>query len=236
MLSRFCAIAALFLAIAGCSEPVSRDQTQAAGRGGILVMGDSMLAAHALSGRSVPDVLERRLGRPVTDRAVVGARMIYRLPISGAAGMSIPKQFRAGNWDWVVINGGGNDLWLGCGCSGCERRLDRLAGRAGTPEGEIPALIARLRRTGARVVWVGYLRSPGRGSPIESCRDEGEELERRIAAFADRDAGVVFVSLADLVPHGDASFHAFDMIHPSVKGSAAIADRILAVLAGASPR
>lgn len=39
--------------------------------------------------------------------------------------------------------------------------------------------------------------------------------------------GVHFLSNADLVPHGDKSFHAFDMIHPSIKGSKAIAARVV---------
>jgi acyl-CoA thioesterase-1 len=34
-----------------------------------------------------------------------------------------------------------------------------------------------------------------------------------------------------LVPHGDRSFHASDMIHPSAKGSAAAAQRIARVIA-----
>lgn len=219
-------IAAIGVAtLVGCTEPVSKDNGSR-----ILMMGDSMLASNSLSGRSVAGVLERALGVPVTDRSVMGARMIYRLPISGAAGLNIPKQFREGNWEYVVINGGGNDLWLGCGCRACERKLDKLADGDGGAKGAIPSLIGRLRASGARVVWVGYLRSPGVGSPIESCKDEGDELERRIAALAEQDEGVTFVSLADMVPYGDRSYHAIDMIHPSAKGSAAIAERVLAAL------
>lgn len=48
--------------------------------------------------------------------------------------------------------------------------------------------------------------------------------------MAARDSGVHFISLADLVPHGDRSYHAADMIHPSVKASRAIAARIAAVI------
>ena len=48
--------------------------------------------------------------------------------------------------------------------------------------------------------------------------------------MAARDAGVTFVSIADLVPDGDSSYFAIDMIHPSVKGSRAIADRIAGVI------
>ncbi|MEM6619757.1 MAG: SGNH/GDSL hydrolase family protein [Pseudomonadota bacterium] len=219
----FLALMGLALALAGCTEQVTKDATSR-----ILVMGDSMLASHGASGRAVADVLERELGQEVTDRSVLGARIIYRLPISGAAGLNIAKQYRDGPWDWVVLNGGGNDLWLGCGCHACDRRLNRLARDGG--QGEIPDLIRRLRDTGARVLYVGYLRSPGSGSPIESCKDEGDTLEARMAAFAAATPGVTYVSLQDLVPHGDRSFHGLDMIHPSVKGSAAIAGRIAAAI------
>ena len=214
----------LCLLLTGCTESVSRDSSAR-----ILTMGDSLLASHGMSGNAVSDVLERALGRPVIDRSVMGARIIYHLPVSGSAGLNIAKQFRAGDWDWVVLNGGGNDLWLGCGCIVCKGKLDRLARKDGRG-GEIPSLVQKIRKTGAKVVYVGYLRSPGLGSPIEHCRDEGDELEDRLAKFAAFDEGVYMVSLKDMIPHGDRSFHAADMIHPSRKGSAAIAARVADVI------
>jgi hypothetical protein len=83
-----------------------------------------------------------------------------------------------------------------------------------------------LRGTGAQVIYVGYLRSPGVGSPIEHCHDDGNELEHRVSALSKIDKGLHFVSLADLVPNGDRSFHAMDMIHPSLKASAMIGERL----------
>ncbi len=191
----------------------------------VLTMGDSLMATHGLGHRAVPDAIRRTLGATVVDRSVMGARMIYGLPISGALGFSIPKQYRPGKWDWIVLNGGGNDLWLGCGCNRCARKLNRLIAPDGKA-GAIPRLLSRLRRTGARVIYVGYLRSPGVGSPIEACKDEGDELEGRIQSFAKTDNGVFFLSLAHMVPYGDRSYHAFDMIHPSLKASREIGQRI----------
>lgn len=196
----------------------------------ILVIGDSMLAAHRISGRAVSDTVERATGIRVKDNSVLGARIIYRLPISGSLGLNIGRQYRKGNWDWVIINGGGNDLWLGCGCNRCERKLNQLAAKNGSGAGEIPKLIRKARSSGAKVIYVGYLRSPGAGSPIEHCRDEGDELERRVKAFADTDRSVFHVSLRDLVPNGDRSFHGADMIHPSLKGSREIGKRIARVI------
>ena len=195
----------------------------------ILLMGDSLMAVHHGQGRAVSHSVEKHLGEQVIDRSVLGARMIYALPISGAAGLNIPKQYRAGEWDWVILNGGGNDLWLGCGCFACRNKMERLISKDGR-KGVIPGLVSKLRQDGAQVLYVGYLRSPGLGSPIEYCKDEGDEFEARVQELAGLDAGVHFLSLADLVPHGDRSFHAIDMIHPSVKASHEIGKRIAAVI------
>ncbi len=217
------------LAMAATALIISAVSVQAKEPLRILVLGDSLMTTHAMTNQAVPDALERDLGAQVKSRAFSGARFRYLMPITGALGMNISKQYRKGPWDWVVINGGGNDLWLGCGCTRCTRRLNKLISPDGT-SGEIPALVSKARRDGAKVAYVGYLRSPGMWSPIENCKDEGDALEARISVMAQRDHGVSFVSLADMVPTGDRSFHAADMIHPSVKGSKAAADRIARVV------
>lgn len=196
----------------------------------ILVMGDSMLAAHRISARGVSNTIARALKAKVRDQSLVGARIIYNLPITGALGMDIRRQYRAGPWDWIVVNGGGNDLWMGCGCTRCQRKMNRLINREGTG-GEIPKLLMKLRKTGAQVIYVGYLRSPGMGSPIEHCRDDGDELERRAGLFAGMVEGIHFLSIAQMVPDGDSSFHAVDMIHPSLKGSREIGLRVARLIA-----
>ncbi|GHF51565.1 SGNH/GDSL hydrolase family protein [Seohaeicola zhoushanensis] len=231
MKTRLVALLAVVLAlVTGCGEPMT-------GRGAnarILAMGDSMLAWNRSGEQAIADEVEQILHQPVIDRSVVGAHVIYELPISGKLGMKIVNQYRSGDWDWVILNGGGNDLWLGCGCAFCDRRLDRLVAPDGQ-SGDIVNMVSMLRSTGARVVYVGYLRSPGFGSPIEHCRDEGRELDARLARMAAQDSGTYFVSLEDLVPYGDKSFHDFDHIHPSVKGSAEIAARVAKVIAEAGP-
>jgi lysophospholipase L1-like esterase len=221
-LTRLCA-ALLLLGVTAVSPGATEAQAR------ILAIGDSMLAANSQAGRSVAANLERLLGERVKDHSVPGAHMIYRLPITGAMGMSIPKQFRGAGYDVVVVNGGGNDLWLGCGCVRCERRLDKLIVREGN-RGALPQLFAQILNSGAQVVYVGYLRSPGIHTPIENCKDEGDELEARIARLAGRVRGLHYVSLQDLVPHGDRSYFAFDGIHPSAKASQLIAHRVATTL------
>lgn len=192
----------------------------------VLVMGDSMMAWNQPSGNSVADSIEASPGFAVTDRSVSAASYFHALPISGSLGLRLSAQFRPGSWDWVVLNGGGNDLLFGCGCGKCDRILDRLVSKDGR-RGEIPDLVARVLKSGAKVLYVGYLRNPGIPSPIRSCRPAGNELDRRLAIMAKTRAGVTFLPMADLVPNGDRSFHAVDMIHPSIKGSRNIAARIL---------
>lgn len=222
MLRVFGLIALIALLI---SAPVARADTPLR----VLVMGDSFMTSNGSRQKSVPHVLSNLLGTRVKSTAVTGARHLYALPVTGALGLNISKQYRRGNWDVVVMNGGGNDLWLGCGCGKCTRKMARMISGDGQ-RGVIPEVIARARRTGARVIYVGYLRSPGRGSLIDACKTLGDTLERRIARLAATDSGLTFVSLADMVPFGDLSFHANDRIHPSPKGSAAAAERIMAAI------
>lgn len=229
MIRRMIATALLALGLTG-SPALAQGQDEPR----ILVMGDSLMAMHKLTGRAVSATLRRMTGARVTDRAIGGARYFYRLPISGAIGLNIRQQYQPGDWDWVVLSGGGNDLWLGCGCNRCERRMDRMISRDGR-RGVIPGLLSRLRHDGARVIYVGYLRTPGVNSPIEHCADEGDEFDRRMARLAALDRGLHFVPLSDMVPHGDLSYHAIDRIHPSVKASREIGARVARIISAEAP-
>lgn len=244
------------LSLTGCADPVSRNETAVVSTSGvakvvpaantpaastqdtpsrsaqtprILAMGDSLMAWHSVGGASISHAVARELGEPVANHSVGGARVLYNLPVSGAMGMKIAKQYREGDWDWVVLNGGGNDLWFGCGCGSCDAKMDKMISEDGR-RGAIPYMVNTLRQTGAQVAYVGYLRSPGVWSPIEGCRDDGDRLEARIAKLARLMPEMHFVSLADLVPHGDRSYHGADMIHPSVKASREIGLRVAKVI------
>jgi hypothetical protein len=213
----------------GCGEPAGEEKGAR-----ILMLGDSMFASNRAGAAGVADGIETELQTRVLDRSVFGARYFHPLPVSGAAGMRLSAQYREGDWDFVVLNGGGNDLLLGCGCGPCGGMLDRLV----TPDGRggaIPAHVARIRAGGARVIYAGYLRNPGMMTPIKHCGPAGNELDRRLALMAGFDAGVTFLAMADLVPYRDASFHGLDRIHPSAKGSREIARRIAAAIRATGP-
>nr|WP_256474152.1 SGNH/GDSL hydrolase family protein [Lutimaribacter sp. EGI FJ00013] len=223
---------ALAVAAPGAAQGVDRAPQPDAR---IIAIGDSLMSWNTLSGHSIPQVVARALKEPVESRAVSGAHMIYNLPMTGAMGMRISSQFGRDAPDWVVMTGGGNDLWLGCGCSRCQRRMDRMVSADGR-SGEVPKLVKRIRATGAQVVFVGYLRSPGWNSVIDGCRNEGDAFEARLNVMARQIEGVHFLSNADLVPSGDRSFHAPDGIHPSIKGSTAIGNRVAALIRKLDPR
>lgn len=223
-------VASMFLA--GCSETLPDPNAATVTRAAtprILAMGDSMLAWHRVSKLAISDELERQLATPVVDRSIAAARFNYILPISGALGLNISKQYRDDNWDWVVLNGGGNDLWFGCGCVACDGTLDKLISPDAV-SGKIPDLVSRIRRDGARVVYVGYLHSPGAFSIVDHCKDEATELENRLAGLASKQNGFYFLRLSKLVPKGDRSFHSTDMIHPSVKASKIVGDLIAGII------
>ena len=202
------------LVLTACTEAVP-ENTNAR----VLVMGDSLMAVNRPSGMSVASALEQQLGEEVIDRAVIGAGII-----GPEEGRGIGGQYVSRAWDWVVLNGYGNDLLWGCGCGACGPRMDRLVSEDGM-RGAIPELVARLREDGARVIYTGYLRTPGFASPVEACVALGDEMDRRLGLMAASDPGVYFLSLADVVPDGDQSFHGADRVHPSPKGSVAIAAR-----------
>lgn len=206
----------LLLALSGCTEAVTRSDNSR-----ILMMGDSMFAWQKVSGRSVADTIEVQLGEPVTDRSVIGARFNYILPVTGALGLNISKQYLPGNWNWIILNGGGNDLWFGCGCISCVGTIDYLISEDAR-SGIVPDLVHRLRSSGARVVFVGYLHSPGVTSIVDSCKDEDIVYEERVAKLAANYDGIYYLPLSRLVPVGDRSYHAFDVIHPSLKGAETI--------------
>ncbi|WP_299905982.1 SGNH/GDSL hydrolase family protein [uncultured Paracoccus sp.] len=221
----------LLLCLLALTACMSAPPGASTGPARILVIGDSLMAWNRLRGASVAKALSAQLGEPVRDNSVSGA--VHDLggkPAAQGSHATIARQYRSGNWDWVVMDGGGNNLLFGCGCSDCGPQLDALISADAT-QGAIPRLVAQIRADGAQVIHTGYLRSPGFTSPIEHCGPIGDELDRRLARLDARDPGMVFLRLSDLVPTpGDTSYHALDRIHPSAKGSAAIAARIAAMI------
>jgi len=219
MLRKLISLASL-LFVLGCAEQVQRQEAAP-----ILLVGDSMFAMNKSTKGGVGDAIEAALGLQVIDRSVPGASYLLSTPGPGATGLNVTSQYRSGPWKVIVVNGGGNDLLFGCGCGSCAKVLDQLISADGT-HGAIPEFVASLRKSGARVVYAGYMRNPGTFTPIKGCGPAGNELDRRLMLLDALDPGVDFVPMADLVPYGSTSYHKIDRIHPSRTGSREIGLRI----------
>ncbi|MCR8827474.1 SGNH/GDSL hydrolase family protein [Pseudosulfitobacter koreensis] len=188
----------------------------------IVVAGDSVMAWNRAAGASVADVLQERLGAPVGDVSLSLAQVA-----GGRGPLNIPAQLDGVRADWVVLNGGSNDLSGGCDCSDCGAVLDRLISQDGT-QGAIPALVADLRARGSNVIWADYYTSPRYAGT--TCEPPYRVLEERVARMAQADPGVTLVDMDDVFRPDDPSLFAADRLHPSRKGSARIAAQIAPLL------
>ena len=207
------AVLLIVTGLSACTDTAPR------GGGDILVLGDSIMAWNG--GRSIPDVIANQTGRSVTSRAVPGAQFDNGSTIASAVGFDIQQQFPGGRWNWVVVNGGANDLSADCGCGACGASVNALIAPDGQ-SGSIPAFLQRLRaQTGAKIMWMGYYAGSGSGS-FAGCRDDLVEIESRIATFAAGRPGIHFIDSEDVIDRGDRGLFAGDNVHPSARGSARI--------------
>ena len=191
----------------------------------IVVSGDSVFSWNRTGNAAVADQLAAQLGEPVADVSFPFAQVAGR---RGA--LNIPSQLEGLHVDWVVLNGGANDLNANCGCSDCGPTLDRLISVDGT-SGAIPALVADLRGRGSQVIWADYYTSPRFSG--SSCEAPYQLLEDRLARMANADTGVTLVDMDDVFRPDDLSLFAADRTHPSEAGSARIAWLVAAALARA---
>jgi lysophospholipase L1-like esterase len=220
-----------FLALpCGCgpgfgARPCSADDAS------ILVTGDSILAYHADSCGSVADVASEALGRPIHNAARSGARVS---PGPTWLWGDIREQVTPGDWDWVVVEGGIDDLLGDCECGGCTDVLDELVSADGA-RGEVPALVDQALADGARVALVGYydpfLNARGGYGACGAALDTLRTRYRHIAAQRD---GVIVVEPQDVMsPDDTPDAYLPDGIHPSREGSARLGLQLAEAIAAA---
>jgi len=168
----------------------------------ILVIGDSVMWWNSESGASVADGISASLGEPVINLAVPGAAISHPDPAMAVEGLDIRAQYRDRDWQWVVVEGGANDLGDEGGARGCAVVLDELVSEDGR-RGEIPDLVGRIRSTGARVVTMGYYDLPSAAASDGYCGETLTTLTQRIESMASHDPDVLFVPMADVVSPTD---------------------------------
>lgn len=222
----------LSVAAAGCSNTVANEAapTTIADKVTILAIGDSILEWNVWTGESIPEVIGELLDRPVINAAVGGAHFSNPDPAAAVGGLDIRMQYVEGDWDWVVVDGGVNDLHNDCGCGACEDVLDDLVSADGR-SGEIPDFVNGLVDAGDQVLFMGYYGVPSDAEfGFDRCVDEATEHGRRLLAMTAAIEGAWFVSAGDVVSADNRPAYAEDLLHPSPAGSRLIAEHIAAAI------
>ena len=216
---------------ASCSAAATEEIAEtAAGEPAILALGDSMFEWNVSTGESIPEVIGDVLDRPVLNAAVGGAHFSDATPVDGGEASDIRAQYVRGDWAWVVLEGGANDLHDDCGCGACAKVLDDLVSADGRT-GEIPDFVRTLAADGTRVMVVGYYAVPSDAEfGFDRCVDEVAEQGRRLQAMAAAFEGVWFVSAADVVTADERGAYAQDRVHPSPVGARLIGEHVAATI------
>lgn len=198
-----------------------------AGDARILAVGDSVLAWNHRYCQSIPDWAAMAAGRPVRNEAENGAGLVG----------DVPYQYRSGDWDWVIVDGGANDVNWACPGPACAERMDRLVSKDGST-GVMAELVDRARADGARVILLRYYEVPGGawyGFP--GVHDEILEIGERYARLAASRDGVVLLDLRTLMSPDHPRAYAFDRVHPDPRSARRIGAVIARIVAAdAVPR
>lgn len=197
----------------------------------LLAIGDSVFAWRMRTCQTVPDVAANKLERSLRHKAVNGARLT-------GGEFAIVDQYEPGPWEWVIVDGGGNDLNNECECGvDCDRVLDELVSEDGTT-GEWPALIERITQDGARVAVYGYFRiDESARYDFDECIAELDVLHARQQTMASLHDDVIFVDARRVVsPESTPEAYAFDNVHPSEKGALLVGELIAQEIAKAEAK
>lgn len=193
-----------------------------------------MFAWNRTRGSGVGRHLADALQTGVDDRSISGAHVNVTGPDAENPKRSIIAQYESGPWDWVVINGGANDLLFECGCGRCERTMKDLI-TANSREGAIVDLVKRARADGAKVMLVGYHAGQAGGHYFIGCRPNITKLVQRELALARTTDGVHMVRAREALDSTNPAHFYFDRVHPSKLGSKLIADLIAAEIRRVDP-
>ena len=162
---------------------------------------------------SIPEQVGEKLGKMLTTLAISGSMM------STGEDWSIPNQYFARDWEWVILDGGANDLNELCGCGPCEAVQQDLAQA-------YQDLIGSIRAEGSRVVIWGYYGISPDAPEFGNCNEAIDQLSQMQLNLANSDDGVLWVNGKSDITGEDSSYYDDDLIHPSLKGSEQIAEQI----------
>ncbi|MGB0591816.1 MAG: SGNH/GDSL hydrolase family protein [Myxococcota bacterium] len=221
-------LSAFALFFVGCGD----DSTPGDGAVGdlrILAMGDSALDFNgdASTVDQLREVLDdQEAGALVVQAAVGGATLGCGDVGFGQEDNCIPPQYEEGEWDWVLLSGGANDILD----SGCELETDALINEGGDA-GLMVDVIDDLVEMGHKVLLYGYFLPLDPEGETASC-DRLVTLLARYRALAEAHSDVVYVDAGAVVQRTQPAYYADD-IHPSPEGSRVIAEHIAQALQAA---
>ena len=180
--------------------------------GRIQAIGDSFLDFYSDEEASIPHVVGNELSMEVQNNSVSGAILLD-------SEEAIHSQYEPGSWDWVLVNGGGNDLEEQCACGDCDAYMDEIISED-SESGAIPDLLHSIREDGNRIVLMSYFSIPNEAEEFSNCNDELDTMRARYQGFAAEHDDVIFVDAGDVVSYDtNPEAYADDLIHPSLEGS-----------------
>ena len=186
----------------------------------IQLVGDSLFGSDADGCASIAGFMSLKLELRVTDHAIPGATVI------GEDG--IPSQYVSGDWEWTIVDGGGNDAMAYCSEGDdeeCDEKLDEII--TDDNKGLIPDLINKVKNDGSKVLILGYY-NVREGSEFEDLILEIEILNDRYKEYAEVNDDVYFISLKDIMsPEGTPDYYSDDLVHPSEEGHKVIGEHIV---------
>ena len=182
------------------------DEDRGDPNGTVLAVGDSVFEWNLESGQSAPQFA----ADDVYNASIGGTMMTGDDPI--------PDQYIEGNWEWILVDGGANDLNDLCACSEeCGPVMDAI-------DEAFDRFVGERVSAGEKVLIWGYYDPPSNAEfDFGECGEEVDELAVRQAAVAETYDGVWFVDGRELSRDG---LFDEDRIHPSVEGSQAIGEQL----------
>ena len=184
---------------------------------GVQAIGDSIFDWN--DKQSIPHVVGEKLNLPVVNNAIGGSKVI------GDDG--IPLQYEEGDWQWVLIDGGGNDLNEGCGCTDnevCNDIIDSIVAEDGS-EGLIYDVVERIIADGHNVALLGYY-EVSVDSEFGNCNDELYILRQRYTNLASLFETAIFVDPTTVVRPDMTEAYDDDLVHPSIEGGRIVGELI----------
>ena len=205
------------------------------------VLGDSIMAYNTLNCSSVGHFVGFDTDQRVLSNAVTGAKL-YEI-----AGQYQPPTSAAADYDYVIINGGLNDIiadtpmegaaTAACDCNGLVNH-DACVAKLTELEVEMAELIASIHQTSsANIALVTYYPAETSDSFIGACFPYVEELNARYRSLAQHDDRVFAVETYGTEQDVIRKVNVFgrDNYHPTVTGSRQIASQLVEQLGLLAP-